>query len=316
MPDLNIFDLLSTINAYQKHCGRISCEAIQNEKELISIPWLEDIKFVLEILSDNAFSQVNVWTIKDGQAVNDFGCNFHAATNTIKLVEYAFFLGDIADVYILLRKIFESLLQHLFFHVIREKTQAASLELNDENVNQLFDTYLFNDAYATDKSKMDYWATGTPLDEKKRKSRRKTITIQKYINFLKKENSRLSECMNKFLPEVTERLLRKMDDFTHGNKMVYYNQVLGNHKIHKMIERDSTVLVTILMVYVTIIKASLLSSSDYVDALEAGIAPKESSQYWIAPIFNDFFDKYAETNYPGLKEFLNSNNSANMKIFE
>jgi len=169
-----------------------------------------------------------------------------------------------------------------------------------ENMDKMFDVYFFDSAYNTEKSKMDYWATGEPLDGKQRKQRRNSITIQNYIPSLKREFPTLEECLTRFFPRIVEPLLKKMDDFTHGNELGNYTQEL---KPQKMIQNDAIDLTAIILSYISLINATLLRSDDYVGALEFGMTPEKGSQAWIASAFSDFFDTYVDPKYPGFKSY-------------
>lgn len=311
MVGLDLRELLCFNRIYQKTYGGLPFSRVQQERKESALPWLESIKSVFEILSDNTFSQVKTWVIKEGHPVIDYGQTFYAITHTLRLVEYAYLLGDTTDAYLLMRRIFESVLQYLFFHVIREKTRSENLEINDENIDKMFDSYLFDKNYETDKSKMDYWATNTPLDDKQRKQRRNSITIQNYIHSLNREAPILEKCITSFFPKTISPLMIKMDEYAHGNALNSYRQEI---KPHEMIENDALDLTIIILSYISLIDASLLRSNDYVGSLEFGEIPIEGSQAWIASVFSDFFDAYMDPKYPGLRKFLNNNNSAGMEI--
>lgn len=312
MGGLDLRELLCFISVYQKtYSKEIPFSAIQEEREKSALPWLEDIKSVFEILSDNSFVQTNIWVIKDSQPVLDYGQTFHVVTNTIKLIEYAYLLEDVTDAYLLLRRIFESILQYLFFHIIRERARSENLEINNENMDKMFDAYFFDNTYSTDKSKMNYWATNTKLDENQRKQRRRSITIQNYMQTLNREFPILENCLTRFFSKTIKFLMRKMDDFTHGNELGNYTQKLAPQE---MIQNDTLDLTAIILSYISLINAGLLKSDDYAGAMEFGMTPEEGRRAWIAPAFSDFFDTFIDPKYPGLREFLNENNSAGMDI--
>jgi hypothetical protein len=50
-----------------------------------------------------------------------------------------------------------------------------------------------------------------------------------------------------------------------------------------------------------------MSSSDYIDALECGLKPKEGSQYYVAPYIQEYFDKIIKANRRDIAELIIKN---------
>lgn len=306
-----ITNLMGELSVYHKAHGRLSNSELQEAQLKNTLLWLDDVQGVFDILSTNAFSQVGIWVIKEPEISLDLGRAFLSITNTLYLIEHAYWLEDLPDTYLLLRRVFESTLQYLFFYMIREKAQSAGIDTNEENIGKLFDYYDFDDSYNNDTSRMHYWATNTPLNAQQKRQRRQSISISNYMKALKEEYPLLKECVSLFLPSTEEQLLERMNDYIHGNSVdVHYSQT----NIKERIEED-TVLTTIpIVTYITLIKPTLLRSDDYMSCIEANLIPEEESVYWIAPIFSDFFSSYVDPRYPGLREFLHEHNEAGMEI--
>jgi hypothetical protein len=47
-----------------------------------------------------------------------------------------------------------------------------------------------------------------------------------------------------------------------------------------------------------------MSSSDYIDVLECGMAPEENSQYFVAPYIQKFFDNIIKLNRRDIAEII------------
>lgn len=308
-----ITNLMGELSVYHKAHGRLSNSELQEAHLKYALSWLDDVQGVFDILSTNASSQVGIWVIKESKISLDLGRAFLSVTKALYLIEHAYWLEDLPDTYLLLRKVFESTLQYLFFYMIREKAQSAGIDTNEENIGKLFDYYDFDNSYNNDTSRMHYWATNTPLDEQQKRQRRQSISISNYMKALKEEYPLLKECISLFLPSTEEQLLERMNDYVHGNSIdVHFSQT----NIKERIEED-TVLTTILIVtYITLIKPTLLRSDDYTSCMEANLIPEEESAYWIAPIFSDFFSSYVDPKFPGLRGFLHEHNEAGMEIAE
>lgn len=141
-----ITNLMGELSVYHKAHGRLSNSELQEAQLKNTLPWLDDVQGVFDILSTNAFSQVGIWVIKEPEISLDLGRAFLSITNTLYLIEHAYWLEDLPDTYLLLRRVFESTLQYLFFYMIREKAQSAGIDTNEENIGKLFDYYDFDNS--------------------------------------------------------------------------------------------------------------------------------------------------------------------------
>lgn len=284
----------------------------------------DDIQSLLTILSDNAFTMPVLVCIKNGKGVFDFGNSFMAAEQTLKLIRYAYSQGNLLDSYLLLRRLFESILQYLFFVVLKENHEEKesmgdkepSLEEMVEAVDQLMERMEFDDSSSTDMSFFHQWAVGNTLDEKAQKKRRRVIALDYYLKELEAYSTLIKTCNAKCLEPHLANIKSIMNDYTHGNALfTLVNASLpGGIKAKKEFRDRSSIAVSILLAYISLIKPALLHSSDYTDALDFGLTPAPDSQYWIAPAIQHYFDTYVQTLHPELLQFLRENNPSGMKI--
>jgi hypothetical protein len=55
-----------------------------------------------------------------------------------------------------------------------------------------------------------------------------------------------------------------------------------------------------------------MSSSDYIDALDSGLKPKEDSQYFVAPYIQNIFDKVIKIYRKDIAELIIKDTSMNL----
>ena len=95
-------------------CASTNAESVADEA------FWEDSESLLEIMCTNAFSMPVLVCIKEEKGVYDFGNAFIAAQHTLQLIKYAYEHGNLLDSYLLLRRLFESVLQYLFFIALKQ----------------------------------------------------------------------------------------------------------------------------------------------------------------------------------------------------
>ena len=54
-------------------------------------------------------------------------------------------------------------------------------------------------------------------------------------------------------------------------------------------------------------------SSDYIDYLEAGMKPKEDSQYWVAPFIQEIFSDVIDKKRPDIATELKNNSEMQLE---
>ena len=65
--------------------------------------------------------------------------------------------------------------------------------------------------------------------------------------------------------------------------------------------------------YTYIQRGFIYGSYDYINYLEEGLEPEPDSQYWVAQIVQDVFDKYIKTEYNAIAQHLINNGIMNLK---
>lgn len=61
------------------------------------------------------------------------------------------------------------------------------------------------------------------------------------------------------------------------------------------------------------IKEHYMSSTDYIDALEVGVAPEEGSQYWVAENVQSIFKDFIQAKQPDIADFIKNSTCMNLQ---
>lgn len=102
------------------------------------------------------------------------------------------------------------------------------------------------------------------------------------------------------LKDFLGNLNQRLNNYVHGNGIDYYNgsilQLAG--RAEKQIEeivKDLYSITTTVLFMLALCSPAFLASTDYSDYLDVGMTPPEGSQYWVAPVINDFFKENIDT---------------------
>ena len=283
----------------------------------------DDSESLLDVLSENASSMPVLVCIKEGKGVFDFGNAFAAAKHTLQLIKYAYSHGNLLDSYLLLRRLFESVMQYYFFYALKHdyigritiKNDGKSFEDLVESMGIMIERMEFDDSSISDVSIFHQWAVGNNLDQKAEKKRRKVILLDHYLKSLDALNPDIKACKEKYLEPGLTEIQKIMNDYTHGNAL--YTMTLAfdaNVHVKKIFENRLSYVLSILLVYTTLCIPQLMQSSDYVDAMDCGMTPEPDCQYWIAPCIQHYFDIHVSKIHPELVKYLKVNNPAGMII--
>jgi hypothetical protein len=247
-----------------------------------------------------------------------------AAEQTLLLIKQAYLQGNLIDAHLLLRRLFELIIQYIFFASLKKKKQYPSESLDqtemtsDEKLDDFYrimDQMQFDDSSLTDWSFFHQWAAGNPMGAAEKKKRRGFLSLKYYLDKIKALNLLIKHYSPLFFNTILDDILDKMNDYTHGNTL--YTSIRSQEKDSEAMvtfRKDLAFIFSILLSYLTIVKGVLLHSSDYEDALEKNEIPESESQYWIAPAIQHYFDMYVQKSHPRLLQFLQQNNPSGMVI--
>lgn len=113
------------------------------------------------------------------------------------------------------------------------------------------------------------------------------------------------------------RIRKRCNDFCHANYFAYMqlNSDIVYPNFTKLLEQfrgDMVCLAAMHFSQLFTLRPFYMSSSDYIDALEAGMTPEPDSQHLVAPFIQKYFDDIVKRYYPGIAQEMIS--STYMKL--
>jgi len=116
------------------------------------------------------------------------------------------------------------------------------------------------------------------------------------------------------------RILRdRCNDHTHYN--FYHNLLLNDPDIHLSertivlddFAKDLRDVIILHTSYLFFAKQHYMSSTDYINSIECGLAPEPDSQYWVAPFVQKLFDEVIKKYRPDLAATIKEHTYMNLK---
>lgn len=86
----------------------------------------------------------------------------------------------------------------------------------------------------------------------------------------------------------------RLNNFVHGNGFAYYNRNINVYEADELYDYMTVLTndmkyITVTFVFLLILCSPLsVMSTDYIDYLDCGETPPEDSQYWVAPVIENF----------------------------
>lgn len=249
-------------------------------------PLWSDTHTLLNILKINTSKDSVPICYGDGKGDLDFGDAFLAAQKTLQLIKHAHDNKNTLDSYLLLSRLFESLLEYLFFIALRqdyaEKLFPENTNLNKQDLDAL-NRLMLKDFKADDAS-----------------------TIEQYLEKLDLLNPHVKECKEKYLRGQLKDLLKVLSDHTQKNALYKMSLTfLSNEETPVDIKKDLSLVISIILVFVTLLKPQLLNLRGYQEGKDSSQSP---SQYSVAIPVRHYLDNYISVIDPQLVQYLNDNN--------
>lgn len=237
-------------------------------------------------ISNNAKA---VFCIKDMPDID--GIMFGSIKGTISSIKILLDIGSVNDAFALVRKYEDAIITNIYVDLSLDKEHKNVIEhlISDDDFvfNKLFDNEINKWVYESDRHDL-------------KASEFKIAGFEK----VKDLNAIFKLSMEKTTNNVTELAKFTLRQFCNNN--VHYNALkyfLYNYKDDinmtdvrvKLLDKIYQSLINIFVVhfsYMLVINPEYYNSSDYVDSLDCGHTPIEGSQYWVAPVIQNLYDKY------------------------
>lgn len=248
---------------------------------------LDDLISFYEDLSYNVteapISNINFGLDLDSHILSSLG-------GTLNSIKFLLLQGRINDAYTLLRKYDDGILTNLYIICYINQNYHPEKLLND-NIG-------FQDLYV---EKIMKWS----------REIEKFTQSNKMIEYIKEYDS-LNDLNNLIDFEgVYKRIRQRCNDNVHFNSLYFVmlndnSLYLSNYRLKELDQFMSFIQYFFIFhfVYLFSLKEEYMSSSDYIDALDCGLSPKEESLYWVAPYIQEIFDKYIKPNRMDLASYL------------
>lgn len=192
--------------------------------------------------------------------------------------------GSLGDIYLLIRKMRDDLFLYLYFIETEERHFCLSDKITKHEKNAM------------------KWMNNNL----------KNLYLDEMISYLR-NNKRINKVIKKHnLKDTWIEIKDLLNNYVHTNGKSYAQMNYNSRNIDfngqfREIEYIIQYITIVFLVLLILIKPYLVSSTNYVDALEVDCIPEEDSQYWVAPFIQSFIDKYINNFDPDLKEFLSDN---------
>ena len=241
----------------------------------------EQLKDIAEFYDVLSFATIGTVTLGVMNHINLDKQTFTSIKGTLESIQHVLHKGRVNDAYSLLRKYYDVTIINIYIILVIE----------DRFKSRKTDGLVVKD--------IENWRNGTkklPRGGTVFKYVQKSEMLKEITNVLKKD-------------ERYDNIRDRCNDNTHYN--YYFNMCLNNdediehnHRV-KLLDAFSDDLVTIFIqhfAYLFSLKQEYMAASNYIDCLELGLTPEEDSQYWVAPLVQELFDKYIKPNRPDVSE--------------
>lgn len=270
------------------------------------ITLVNDTKNMLDMLTDNIYSTVIMNT---NYRIFHLGAeNLFSSIKTLDNILFCCKNGSFSDANVLLRKYRDDMFQYLYFLKIINESGKYTLAL-DKMPNKLKER--IEAAYLWNKDEFI----------KNPNHKLKThIRAVEYIDFLQSDKE-IRRCCDKFFVTTWKNIDINSNNYTHANSLNHIrDNFLKMPQMNRMQQCLNSVFENVRLVSIyflsllLLLDSHLIMSSDYIDCLELNLEPPEDSQYWIANVFQEYFDKHIYELSPELVKYLRDNNSHCMRI--
>ena len=236
----------------------------------------------IEFYNDISISCFSFSPKRIGSVVNIDTYCFKSISCSLSSIRDVLTNSRINDAYTLLRKYLDSVTINMY--------EMLYLEEHDEE-------------FTVDK--IDKWVKG--MD--------RLPTIKEMTRYI--VNSAQVKCVNEMFKvrEVLIPIRERCNDYTHYN---FFRTMLHNDKdlylpnrlgLLDLFYSDLDAIFTYHLMMLFCVRPYYFSSSDYLDALELGLEPKEGDQYLLAPYAQKIFDEVLGAKYPEIATYIKANSS-------
>lgn len=213
---------------------------------------------------------------------------YSSMQGTLESIKDILIKGRINDAYALLRKYHESVIINVY----------SNLYLDD---NFSIENFVVE--------KINNWLHG-----------KEQLPEYRIMSDYVRKSEKLAEVNALLYKDNTYKEIRdRCNDHTHYN--FYHNLLLNDNEIYlknrfgilNRFSKDVKNLFILHFTYLFYLKDHYMMSSDYLDSMDLGLAPEEGSQYFVAPLVQQIFDKVIKKNSMDLAIAIKNNTAMKLE---
>ena len=260
---------------------------------------LSDLESFYGFLSDSSFGNVDgLFLTQKISYQNKIYASMQGSIESIKILVY---IGRLNDAFALVRKYYDAVDTDIYQSILTKEEEKDFLD-NGPSKNSVISAWAYAQEHLYDKpSKKD--PPPRTYVNKNRALKKLDNELFKITSDIKKKQSKEICNDNMHYNSWDNFVLNANESFDSTNKI---------NALYEMFENISIV-ICYHFSYIYRLHSEYYSSSDYGDALDMGISPEADSQYWVAPIVQDVFDKYIKTYSKQLTTYILNLKSINFQ---
>ncbi len=283
---------------------------------------IQEVKSVLECISDNMFSSPNIGIGYKGLFIQGHEL-FSSAVNSLRVIDFCISHSNYSDAYSILRKVRDDLFQGLFLYRNLRKVDVIDKNLTDDKIQELINvsSKKLGKLPITEKKlaatyASEAWLYNDITQKENKDIKDSFLGYNKYITYLTNVDNRLEELKSLYFKNKLEKLSRKLNNYVHGNGCIYAKNnysLIDTKMIRQEYLDDLCDVVSILLAFLAVIDSTTLRSVDALDALENGYEPNQNDLSSIAPVIKDFMIRNLDES---VMIYIQNNQDYNMNIYE
>ena len=238
---------------------------------------------------------------------------FGSIKGTIVSIKSLLEIGSINDAFALVRKYEDAIITNIYIDLLleREDRKVSAKMWGDEE-------FVFGEQFDNDVNKWVY--EGGQLTRNINDAESKISNFDKVKELNKILSLNVKKSKDDSSKPATITLRQYCNNNVHYNALRYflyndknaYNMKEQRVKLLNIMYRSISNIFVVHFSYMFVINPEYYTSSCYVDCLDCGKTPPEGSQYWVARIVQDMYDKFIKNNEE-LREYLKECNWLDIK---
>lgn len=207
---------------------------------------------------------------------------YSSIQGTLKSIQLVLKNGQIGDAYALLRKYYDSAIINVYTNLYLENNR------NQEEATVKEITSWFNDT-------------------------RQLPSYGKMLEYIHSSSTLkpITDLLN--ADDRYKKIRDRCNDSLHYN--FFQNFIINDNQMYfpdrskwlDVLSEDTKAIFILHMGYIFFLHDHYMKSSDYIDALEVGMAPEKDSQYWVAPFVQDAFNDIITRERPEITALIKQN---------